>query len=385
MIILFQGGTVKFFLVLLVTVFTSVFAQAGQETHGGDYVICKGRENVVLDYFQAQLPNFSGEAQLVDISQMSADQVIKYFIEKFSETLAYANFERYAKTVGNYKKWVIVENLVNQDDEDLPFIPVDCTLSQAAVRQNGVVYISRKAIADLSPAQIGILAVHESLAEMFTKFDNTIYSSAHVRKIIGEMLNIQTDLVTIAEVFDIYKKSSSHLCSEFTWYNHVVNGVPQYRGKAISFSQKYDIVSGLFDTESGEKIDILNPQHVIELLHFHPLENSNNPDAGSGSLRSRKFDPFNGIMDSDDIWANNISCNARNNECISRVDDSAHLNSQIAKKYGRMHLKLGFKSEMHFDQDPQNRVFVAEVKSNFDQSCANLIDMQRQSRGQLSR
>lgn len=384
MIILFRGGIMNKLLLLLVTFFMSVLAQAGQETHGGDYVICKGKENVVLDYFQAQLPNFSGEAQLVDISHMNADQVIKYFIDKFSETLAYADFERHAKTVGNYKKWVVVEELVNQPDEDLPFIPGDCVVSQAAVRQNGVVYISRAAIADLSPAQIGILAVHEALAEMFTKYDNATYSSAHVRTIIGEFLNIQSDLVTIAEVFDIYKKSSSHLCSGFAWHNLVVNGVPQYRGKAISFSRKSNTVSGLFDTESGEKIDILNPQHIVELLHFHPLENTSSPEAATGTLRTRKFDPFNGMIIEDDIWANNISCNARNNECVSQVDDSTQ-SSQIAKKYGRMYLKLGFKSKMYFAQDPESRIFNTEVKTEFNQSCENLMDMQRQSRGQISR
>lgn len=362
-------------------------AQAGQETHGGDYVVCPNRKTVVLDYFQAQLPTFSGDADIADISQMNADQVIQYFSNRFSETLLGYGFDRYVRTIGDYKKWIVVDQLVDQDDEHLAFVPANCTIKQGAVRQHGIVYISRAAMAELSSDQIGVLAIHEALSEFLMQSSQDLFSSADVRSLITELLRQKMDYIRIAEIFSAYRLTSSYFCygQFYTSSTTPVNppGPTKYEGWILGFNSTANAFSGIFETNSGKKIDIfeLQADGGFEFLHLFPNFDQNNAKSRTGKLWKKKGN-------AEFVLGKDMYCTAKNNECVSSIDNLGQ--NDISKKYGRLHLVLGSPRKMYFDQDPEKRVFTEGVMYGSPQTpvapgCTHLNSMQRQSRGQLSR
>lgn len=370
---------------ILVTVLLSAVVNAGQETHGGDYILCPNRKTVVLDYFQAQLPTFTGDAQLVDISQMNADQVIQYFSNKFSETLLGFEFKKYVKTVGDYKRWIVVEQLVEQSDENLPFVPKDCEVKQGAVRQNGVVYISRDAMTQLSPDQIGVLAIHEALSEYLMKLKAPVFSSAHVRGVITELLKQETNHTSVAQIFEMYDRSSSLFCKGgfYGSSSQPVHGGPLvYEGFGFYFPQTTNPVSGLFETNSGQQVDLfaLQQKAGFKFLHVFPLLDASNPKSLSGKLSIK-------INDKEYFFGKDMYCVAKNNECIAGSENAGA--DDIAAKYGKLHIVMSLPIKMYFDKDPEKRVF-AEVETYYngyplELPCPYLGGMQRQSNGQLSR
>src|SRR5687768_16802818 len=57
-------------------------AAEGTQGHGGNAVFCPQRPPVVLDYYHSTLGTLSGPADTVDISAMTKDQVVQFFVDR---------------------------------------------------------------------------------------------------------------------------------------------------------------------------------------------------------------------------------------------------------------------------------------------------------------
>jgi len=139
----------------------------GQEGHGGNVVVCTGKEPVVIDYYQAALTTFGGQKpDLVDISKMSKDEVIKLVTDRIHD---FAQFSEQTQSVfkklGPIESWPATD-LRQVDDSNEPYIlPPGCVRKTAAVRQGigdtTAMFVDPAVAGQLSPAQIGILSLHE--------------------------------------------------------------------------------------------------------------------------------------------------------------------------------------------------------------------------------
>ncbi|MGZ3662774.1 MAG: hypothetical protein ACXVCK_21940, partial [Bdellovibrionota bacterium] len=157
----------KTFFTLAIALF-SLPAFAGQESHGGNVLLCPGKEPVVLDYYNAMLPAPNDPAPNVEqIEGMSTQKVIRLLGNKLGSSSLGIAFEEARYLIGNIDLWALADNLVDVHDQNLEYpVPSGCTLKQAAVRQGTGVLIDSEVAKAISPAQLGILVVHELLFYM---------------------------------------------------------------------------------------------------------------------------------------------------------------------------------------------------------------------------
>ena len=167
---------------------SSIQAHAGFGAHGGNVVQCQGREPVVLDYYHASLPTLGQPApELVDFSGLSEEQTTKNVVKMIRDLYfdSFANqLEENIEKIGPMKNWIQAD-LKQVDDANEPYmLSASCVRKTAAVRQENVVmYGDATVINALSPAQRGLLEVHEALYLLSGKD-----SSETVRSLLRELL-----------------------------------------------------------------------------------------------------------------------------------------------------------------------------------------------------
>lgn len=166
-------------------------ALAGNETHGGDIVVCQGKDPVVLDYYHAALKGF-GETtpKLVDISGWTREEVIAFFQKQLRKYVIGWELGKALRKFGDMSQWAEAD-LKDVDDSDEPyFLPKDCERKQGAIRQGNQVYVDPTFVAKLSSAQQGILVVHEAL--FYIANLHNVRTSVHVRELIRGVLRTDT-------------------------------------------------------------------------------------------------------------------------------------------------------------------------------------------------
>lgn len=156
----------KILLFGLTTIMLLNFSQAGQESHGGNVIKCEENAitNVVtLDYYNAALPTVGGPADIVDLKDWNETDVIDFVRSRLSNTLFLELFDDSMEKFGPMSDWPLA-NLKDVNDGGEPyFLPGYCQRITAAVRQSNTIYVDPVVLAQLSPAQRGILYVHEML------------------------------------------------------------------------------------------------------------------------------------------------------------------------------------------------------------------------------
>ncbi|PIT98748.1 MAG: hypothetical protein COT74_13715 [Bdellovibrionales bacterium CG10_big_fil_rev_8_21_14_0_10_45_34] len=164
---------------------------AGQETHGGDIVICDGQPPLVLDYFDAKFDRVDGEVRNVvdpdgrDIFEFYRKRISEIYtsqlVHRFHERLA-----KYFELVGEPGTWKSAQ-FSPVSDEELPYCIVDgddvtagssckdslknCVKYQAVLRQAGMLYGWRDRINLLSKGQKDVLKFHESVFSYLQDFE----------------------------------------------------------------------------------------------------------------------------------------------------------------------------------------------------------------------
>lgn len=154
----------KFQILVATLCLTTLTAMAGNESHGGDIVVCQGAAPVVLDYYNAALKGI-GEvaANIIDTTSFSREQVVQYFTTKLQPYLVNTEFQNALTALGDFDHWTEAD-LKTVDDADAPyFLPASCSRQQGAVRQGNEMFVDPTYVGPLSESQRGMLIVHEAL------------------------------------------------------------------------------------------------------------------------------------------------------------------------------------------------------------------------------
>lgn len=173
-----------FSLAMMLALWGPIDVFAGQESHGGDLVICANKPVVTLDYYHASLPTFSNpKPNTVDISNMTAKQVVEFFSSRLQGTVLQKKFNDAIEFLGPVDRWIL-KSLEDIDDSNEPYqLPASCQRVQGAMRSDDTMYIDPKYGPVLSASQRGMLQVHEALYYI-SKLD----SSEKVRNLIRTLM-----------------------------------------------------------------------------------------------------------------------------------------------------------------------------------------------------
>jgi|GEM_PF-6488991 len=127
--------------------------------NGGHVLFCKGKAPVVLDQYEAEKfhPHSFGH-----LKGMAPEQVTHFVVEKLGASPFGRKFSSTLRQLGHPIDWQQVPRLeLIPDHGPSMVIPNSCTLTQAALRKGTTVFLSQEVASQLSPEQLGILAVHE--------------------------------------------------------------------------------------------------------------------------------------------------------------------------------------------------------------------------------
>lgn len=168
-----------------------------QEGFGGIAVFCDGQAPVMLDYYYAALPTATGAADLIDIANMSIDQVLTHVRERLRATSFFEEYQWAATVLGDGTTWPLANLSHLTDDTKEPFpLPPGCHRRQAAYRLGDTVFLDGAVIRQLSPGQVGVLIVHEALYWIASKKAGH-KTSEHVRALMRPLIAKQQDLSRI--------------------------------------------------------------------------------------------------------------------------------------------------------------------------------------------
>ncbi|HUP57394.1 MAG TPA: hypothetical protein VM598_08080 [Bdellovibrionota bacterium] len=140
------------------------WGQGNGSGHGGNLVLCANKPAVILDYYHATLPSFgTPNPRVLDISRMSNRQVVDAFRERLKGTALLRKFDRAIEILKPIDHWIVKE-LKDVGDSNEPYaLPADCSRVQVAMREGDTMYVDPRQGPLLSPAQRGMLEVHEAL------------------------------------------------------------------------------------------------------------------------------------------------------------------------------------------------------------------------------
>ncbi len=162
-------------------------AQAGGESHGGNVVFCPGKQDVILDYYHAALPNGEGTPQLEDVGGMNEEQILALILEKLDgRWQTKAKIADAWKRIGPVKEWILADLKQLNDSNEPYFLSSGCTKKTGAARQGEVVYRDPVTTANLNSGQLGILRAHETVYLLAT--ESGLKTSENVLSFFREVL-----------------------------------------------------------------------------------------------------------------------------------------------------------------------------------------------------
>lgn len=177
-------------------------AHAHEVGNGGDVVVCQGQAPVVLDYYTGTLPiPGNKQPELEDISGMTAEQVVQLFSQKLAGTHFGENFDRMAEEITDLNRWSVVIGLKDVKDDGMQFgLPEGCSLVQGAVRAQQLMYMEKSVADAISPAQMGMLMVHEVLYALAVEKEKT--TSESTRQIVRVLLRKKINYPLLVEAIN---------------------------------------------------------------------------------------------------------------------------------------------------------------------------------------
>jgi|GEM_PF-5807386 len=182
----------------------SLHAAGGSYGGGGNVVICKGQPAVVLDYYHAKLPTLGKAAEILNINDLSEAETIRVVSERIGKFLRFRAQVRDAlEDIGEIDTWIATD-LKQVDDSAEPYLlPKDCRRLTAAFRQNPAdMYVDPIVIAQLSPAQKGLLRLHEAFYLISSTSRVNARTSIGVRNLMRELLKLNPDPTALRKRID---------------------------------------------------------------------------------------------------------------------------------------------------------------------------------------
>ncbi len=164
--------------------------------NGGDIVECNGKEPVVLDYYQATLKRMDGKnSALLSINGMQSEDVVNLVLDRLMYNFPIFRSQVFQRLeiIGAIDNWIVAPVKVKEIDDaaEVYNLPNGCKMLQVAVRQGDVVYVNDKLLNKLSPAQQGVLMLHEALYFLAVDFGAT--NSAAIRQLLVLLLQNELD------------------------------------------------------------------------------------------------------------------------------------------------------------------------------------------------
>lgn len=177
-------------LVLLLGLLLTSQSKAGQETHGGDVLVCDDGRSTVLDYYYATLPGLNGPHEIDPIEGLSAAEVQSMVLDKVKGSYFHKALKGAVEQFGDINKWVATGHLDDINDDGLPFsLPSNCHLEQGAVRTSNQVYVDVGIVRGLPSGEHGVLALHESIYSL-VKENNSLGVKEVIREILSKNISI---------------------------------------------------------------------------------------------------------------------------------------------------------------------------------------------------
>ncbi len=165
--------------------------------HGGHVVQCPDRVPVVLDFHHAMLPTTNHPAPQVNLGD-SVESALDTFRSLLREFPFHEQFEGALEKVGHPYDWTLAPLPLLPNPSLIYNLPEGCTLHQAAVRQDGVLYLDPHWRDTLALSQLGMLWVHEALVQLGIDNGGGSLVTPGVRNLIATWLRIDRDPLAFA-------------------------------------------------------------------------------------------------------------------------------------------------------------------------------------------
>lgn len=251
----------------------------GQETHGGDVVLCTGKPTVVLDYFHATLPRLSdAQPPRPNMEALDYEQVIAYFKSRLAHTDFLIEFERALNTVGDAHSWIAADLREVQDSNEPYLLPEGCDLKQVALRQGLSMFIDQTLGKELSQSQLAMLVVHEAL--YLIAVENKQRTSENVRHLVRVLMDGWATLGEQVAAVQALGGRYSAFENLGGWENYEPSGGDfRFSLKFFSIDARAQTVSANYINASGIKLAIDPLLFRCDLSALRDLCELLNPDA----------------------------------------------------------------------------------------------------------
>lgn len=201
----------KILLIFLLSM-APLFSHAGfTKGNGGNILVCKNSQNVVLDYFEMkELYGFTYNEELKNSDQKK--DFFKVIQEKlFTIDSDFANeFQVVAQDLESNSVFIDVANMGKIDDVFDIFVPSDCELTQAIIQRNNRLIISKPLFDSLSASQQNILFLHEVLYSLLLNRQK-LNDSRPVRALVAFLISQNQTTMTNQEILLFMKKNQIFL------------------------------------------------------------------------------------------------------------------------------------------------------------------------------
>lgn len=197
----------KFLLVFLLSL-APILSHAGfTKGNGGNILVCKKSQNVVLDYFEMkELYGFSYNEELKNSDQRKEFfKVIQDKINSIDADLA-NEFQLMNQDLEANSIFINVANMGKIDDVFDIFLPRDCELTQAIIQRNNRLIISKPLYDSLSASQQNILILHEILYSLLLKRQK-LNDSRPVRALVALLISQNQTSMSNQEVLLFMKNN----------------------------------------------------------------------------------------------------------------------------------------------------------------------------------
>lgn len=179
-------------LTVTILLLLSMRTYAGGETGGGFVIQCAGQPLMVLDYYEATLPDLVGKPHLLPLETERDIQIAKNTMRRrVSRTSRFSSFQGVIlnkfQEILKTEDWVVTQLNIGSDDTNTPY--KECQQKfRAAIRQSKTIYLEERVVPKLSNGQLFVLSWHE-----FLYGSSALESSEKVRHVIRELLKVDEE------------------------------------------------------------------------------------------------------------------------------------------------------------------------------------------------
>jgi hypothetical protein len=246
---------------------------------------------------------------VLDLEKLSLNQareVIQRSILKISPYL-HAQYLRTLQEIGGLEMWSLADLKDVNDANEVYYLPKDCTMAQAAVRQNRTVYLDSSLYGSLTSGQLAVLEAHE-VFYLMGEIEKQLVTSEKVREVLKHVLGL-----------DLKRDFASRASASIGGHIYPSQALSFTASTGISGRVTYSSVSDsrctleVIDSRGTRPADVL----MIRTLRkgcFDPKDGFPgsylNPDFKCGiDLKTCNADAYKGSSDPEQYFLENVEAN----------------------------------------------------------------------------